>query len=617
MGDDEAGSSFHEFVKGFLDEEFGAGVDGAGGLIEDEHRRKAEHDAGDAQELFLSLGEGVVGEDGVESVWHAADEFPAMGFLRGLDDFLIGGVRLADVDVVPDSAVFQPCLLEDHAVVAAEGMAGHVADVGAVHADGALIDIIEAHQEVDKGGLAAAGRTDDGDLLTGLCVQMEVFDKFPVFDIAEGDVVDRHVTLCCWQLLLRIGALRFFLNESKDTRRAGEGILQLGDDGADVIERFGVLVRVGKQHGEAADGQVSPEYEHRAGEGHRGIDHGVDKPGAWVGQAGVKGRLLAVILQSAVDLPEAVRGRLFVSECLDDLLSADHLLNQRGLLAAGLRLLAEHRIGMRRDEFCHKEAHRSEDDHHQSDGHALLEHEEERDDDGDDAGEELREAEQQTVRELVHIGDDAAHDVPGAVCVEIGQRQYLNLADGPAADVLHHPEGHPVVDEVHQECRRAGDKDQHQDPPEHTVHRGKIHLSPADDAVYGIAEENRDIQLQNHRDRRQHDAEEQQETIGSDERHHLAEGSHGTDIVALHADVVRRRAALSLLLYRFAGCGLSCDAGFLLLFIQNRHASSPSLSFPLSWIPGVFPALSAEKSFASTGIPLPRESEGRSSGYWE
>ena len=40
MGYDEAGAAFHEFGEGGLDSQFGAGIDGAGGFVQDEHGRQ-------------------------------------------------------------------------------------------------------------------------------------------------------------------------------------------------------------------------------------------------------------------------------------------------------------------------------------------------------------------------------------------------------------------------------------------------------------------------------------------------------------------------------------------------------------------------------------------------
>ena len=53
--DDEAGLAAHQFLKGALDAVFGAQVDRACRFVKDQHRRIGQHDACDAQKLFLSL----------------------------------------------------------------------------------------------------------------------------------------------------------------------------------------------------------------------------------------------------------------------------------------------------------------------------------------------------------------------------------------------------------------------------------------------------------------------------------------------------------------------------------------------------------------------------------
>ena len=77
----------------------------------------------------------------------------------------------AVADVLHDRAVVEPGILQDHAEHAAQVAAGEIPDVVAVHQDGAAVDIVEAHQQLDHGGLAGAGWADDGDLLAGLGVE--------------------------------------------------------------------------------------------------------------------------------------------------------------------------------------------------------------------------------------------------------------------------------------------------------------------------------------------------------------------------------------------------------------------------------------------------------------
>ncbi len=179
VGDDEARAAAHQARKRLLDAHLRARVDGGGRLVEDQHRRQAEHHAGNAEQLLLSLRDvaAVFGDNRVVAVGQAADEAVRMGGLGRCKDLLVGGVRLAVGDVLAHGAGPQPCILQHHAVAAAQRGAGHVPDVGTGDFDGAAVDIIEPHEQVDERRLAAARRADDGDALTGFDVQRQALDE--------------------------------------------------------------------------------------------------------------------------------------------------------------------------------------------------------------------------------------------------------------------------------------------------------------------------------------------------------------------------------------------------------------------------------------------------------
>ena len=69
MGDDEHGTACHQPVHALFDELFRPGVDGTGGLVQNQHRRVGTGRPGDVQQLPLALAEvaAVAGEDGVDS----------------------------------------------------------------------------------------------------------------------------------------------------------------------------------------------------------------------------------------------------------------------------------------------------------------------------------------------------------------------------------------------------------------------------------------------------------------------------------------------------------------------------------------------------------------------
>ena len=55
MGYYEAGSAFHEVIHGFLYPDFGSGVYGAGGFVEDQDFGICEDRSGYGEKLFLAL----------------------------------------------------------------------------------------------------------------------------------------------------------------------------------------------------------------------------------------------------------------------------------------------------------------------------------------------------------------------------------------------------------------------------------------------------------------------------------------------------------------------------------------------------------------------------------
>ena len=59
--------------------------------------------------------------------------------------------------------------------------------------DGAGVDLVEAHQQVDDRGLAGAGRADDGQHLARSDVGVEVVDQRPVRLVPERYAVESHV----------------------------------------------------------------------------------------------------------------------------------------------------------------------------------------------------------------------------------------------------------------------------------------------------------------------------------------------------------------------------------------------------------------------------------------
>ena len=403
-----------------------------------------------------------------------------------------------------------------------EGGGGH-----AVHGDAAALEVIEAQDEVDEGGLAAAGGPHDGYPLARLHRQGEVLDQGAALIVAEGDVAEIYPALDTLQRPFRVRALLRLVQQGEDPGGAGEGVLELRHHGADVVEGLHILVGVGQEHREPAHGEAAAGDQQHAHQGHASVDDAVDEAGAGVGDAAVEDRLLAALDELVVDLGEALGGALLIAEGLHHLLPADHLVDEGGLAAPDLALLPEEAEGAGGEEAGHEKAQGRQQHHEEGDGDILGEHEDQGHRHRQNTGEELGEAQEQAVREDIRVGDDPAHDVAGAVAVQIGEGEALDVPDGPGADVLHDAVGHAVIEKAHApgtEPRRPGAD---QDPPEAVPHGGVVHLSGGHDGVDGVTEEDGDIELQDHRPGGEDQARQQGDPALADEGQ---QPLHGADV---------------------------------------------------------------------------------------
>ena len=97
-----------------------------------------------------------------------------------------------------------------------------------------------------------------------------------------------------------------------------------------------------------------------------------------------------------------------------------HLVDERGLLAARLGLLFEHRISTACYKTCREQRYRGQHYDRESDERRYSEHENERHGYRDNAREQLGEAQYESVGELLRVRRYAADNV--AVGVGVGER---------------------------------------------------------------------------------------------------------------------------------------------------------------------------------------------------
>ena len=96
VGNHKGSASFHQRVKGLLNLQFGAGVNGGSGFIQNQHRRQTEHHAGNAEKLFLPLAQVIFVQNRIKTLRKAFYKFRAVRILGGLQNFFFGGVGLSE-----------------------------------------------------------------------------------------------------------------------------------------------------------------------------------------------------------------------------------------------------------------------------------------------------------------------------------------------------------------------------------------------------------------------------------------------------------------------------------------------------------------------------------------
>lgn len=198
VGDEDGHAVAGEFGETEEDVVFGAGVEGGGGLVEDDELGVAHVGAGEGDFLPLAGGEvGAAVEAPAEHVVVAAGELGGdgvgEGFFGGVTDAgeVVEGVDVAEADVFLEEHVVTHVVLEDDADLAAQGVDGIVAEIDTVEEDDAVVGIVEAGEEFDEGGFAGAVFADKGEALLRVEAEAEVAEgEAAGAGIAEGDVAE-------------------------------------------------------------------------------------------------------------------------------------------------------------------------------------------------------------------------------------------------------------------------------------------------------------------------------------------------------------------------------------------------------------------------------------------
>ena len=122
VGDDKAGAPPEQDAERMLDAHFGDGVDGTGGLVEDQDPRVSQQRARKADQLPLAKADAgtPLADRGAEPVWQRLQRLKAFQALQRLPHVCVRGGCPPHADVFDDRPGEQEVLLQDHAQLVAQ-----------------------------------------------------------------------------------------------------------------------------------------------------------------------------------------------------------------------------------------------------------------------------------------------------------------------------------------------------------------------------------------------------------------------------------------------------------------------------------------------------------------
>ena len=238
----------------------GARIDGGGGVVEHQHPRVGEGGTGqrDALTLTTRQGEATLPDHRAVPLRHPRDEPVRLGGYGGALDVGIGGVRLAEGDVVPDRGGEQEALLEDQPDAVAYRLHGAVADVAAVDAHHPRGGVVEPRQQQRQGRLPRPRGADDGDALAALDPQRHVgqdrldavVGEVHVLQLDRADLLPQHHRI---RLVLHRGSRRQHVEDPSST---SPGLLASTQDARQEPDRGDQLLDVAGEREEDTQGDV-------------------------------------------------------------------------------------------------------------------------------------------------------------------------------------------------------------------------------------------------------------------------------------------------------------------------------------------------------------------------
>jgi hypothetical protein len=196
VGDHQRGAPGHQPFQRLLHHVLALGVEGRGGLVEQQHRGVLQQGAGDGDALLLAAGEprATLAELALVALRQGADELVGLGQPRRAQDVLAARLQPAVADVLGRRGGEDHRVLRHQGDLAAQGQRVELAQVDAVEGDTALLRVVEAQQQLQHAALAGARGADQGHRLARAQLEGDAVERrLPgARGIVEAHALQRH-----------------------------------------------------------------------------------------------------------------------------------------------------------------------------------------------------------------------------------------------------------------------------------------------------------------------------------------------------------------------------------------------------------------------------------------
>ena len=449
MGNDQRGAAPAQVVEGTLDFGFRHGIQGGGGLVQNQNGGIHQENPGNGHPLLLAAGEqgAPLAYIGLEALGHGLDIRIDLRLLGGLDYLLIRGIGATVANVFQNGVRKQEHILLDNADGLVEAVLLNVPHVLAVNGDAALRYIVKSGNQLAECTLAATGGADDGHGLPGGHVQAHVVEHRQRAVIGEAYVVNPNGACYVFQRLgIRrilngwLGAHDFY--KAVQTREAVGEHLGQGGELAHGVDKGGDIQAEGHQipivhfvlHDHEAANRDDHHVQNRQEELHGAVEpaHGlVEGPlGGFEDFVGsIESAVLHILIAKGLGGADAGEAGF------------DLRIDVSGLLLHPGGDAAEGRPHGHNDE--QKNGHQNA--HHQSQLPADGGHDDQCADDGHRGGEHILRAMVGQLRQLKQVRGQAAHELTGAVGVVEVVAHVLHMPEQVRPDVRLHPDAEGVA----------------------------------------------------------------------------------------------------------------------------------------------------------------------------